>query len=290
METLETLQRKITGASDLKSVVRTMKAMAASNIGQYEMAVKALADYYQTVSLGISACFKNEKEVYVPRELKKGKNVYAIVFGSEQGLIGQFNDLIADLAIKSLNELPGTNAVWCIGTKVQDRLSESGFATEKTFSVPNSVNAITTLIGQILSKIQEYTMKDESVVFYLFHNRPKTGTEYVPVSQRLLPLDKEWKKEFEKVAWPTKKRPEILGDFIPVLAALIREYLFVSIYKACAESLASENAARLASMQRAETNIEDLLEDFRNKFHRLRQSTIDEELFDVVSGFEALKG
>jgi len=59
--------------------------------------------------------------------------------------------------------------------------------------------------------------------------------------------------------------------------------------KAYAESLASENASRLAALQRAEKNIDELLDDLSLKFHGLRQSNIDEELFDVVSGFEALK-
>ena len=72
--------------------------------------------------------------------------------------------------------------------------------------------------------------------------------------------------------------------------ALVREYLFVSLFRSCAESLASENASRLASMQRAEKNIDELLEDLNRTFHRLRQSDIDEELFDVVSGFETMSG
>jgi F-type H+-transporting ATPase subunit gamma len=72
------------------------------------------------------------------------------------------------------------------------------------------------------------------------------------------------------------------------LLALVREYLFVSLFRACAESLASENASRLAAMQRAEKNIDELLEDLNRTFYRLRQSGIDEELFDVVSGFKAL--
>lgn len=73
------------------------------------------------------------------------------------------------------------------------------------------------------------------------------------------------------------------------LLAFVREYLFVSLFRACAESLASENASRLAAMQRAEKNIDELLEDLNRTFHRLRQSGIDEELFDVISGFEALR-
>jgi F-type H+-transporting ATPase subunit gamma len=70
---------------------------------------------------------------------------------------------------------------------------------------------------------------------------------------------------------------------------LIREYLFVSLFRSCAESLASENSSRLGAMQRAEKNINEILDLLRHQFHRLRQSTIDEELFDVISGFEALR-
>jgi F-type H+-transporting ATPase subunit gamma len=72
------------------------------------------------------------------------------------------------------------------------------------------------------------------------------------------------------------------------MRALIREYLFVSLFRACAESLASENASRLAAMQRADKNIDELLEDLRGSYYHVRQSGIDEELFEVVSGFEAL--
>jgi F-type H+-transporting ATPase subunit gamma len=79
-----------------------------------------------------------------------------------------------------------------------------------------------------------------------------------------------------------------MGGGTATLRALIREYLFISLFRACAESLASENASRLAAMERAEKNINELLEDLNRTFHRLRQSGIDEELFDVVSGFEAL--
>jgi F-type H+-transporting ATPase subunit gamma len=82
--------------------------------------------------------------------------------------------------------------------------------------------------------------------------------------------------------------PEVIGSSTATLRALIHEYLFVSLFRACAESLASENASRLTAMQRAEKNIDELLEDLNKHFHQLRQSGIDEELFDVISGFEAL--
>ena len=58
-DTAASLRRKIDSAGDLQSVVRTMKAMAASSIGQYEQSVRALGDYYRTVELGLSVCFRD---------------------------------------------------------------------------------------------------------------------------------------------------------------------------------------------------------------------------------------
>ena len=88
--------------------------------------------------------------------------------------------------------------------------------------------------------------------------------------------------------WPSGNLPELFGDREQTLRALVREYLFVSLYQACAESLASENASRLAAMQRAEKNIDELVAHLTQSFRRLRQSSIDEELFDVLSGYESL--
>lgn len=110
---------------------------------------------------------------------------------------------------------------------------------------------------------------------YGFHNRPKSGALYEPVSQRLLPLDAQWQQGLAKVPWPTKTLPEVMGAGTTALRALMREYLFISLFRACAESLTSENASRLAAMQRADKNIDDLLEDLNRTFHRLRQSGIE---------------
>jgi F-type H+-transporting ATPase subunit gamma len=156
------------------------------------------------------------------------------------------------------------------------------------FTVPNSVQAITPLVGQIQIESEAHRAKGEYEQLYVFHNRPQSGALYEPVSQRLLPLDAPWAEGLAKVPWPTKSLPEIMGGGTTTLRALIREYLFISLFRACAESLASENASRLAAMQRADKNIDDLLETLHGTFHQLRQSGIDEELFDVISGFEAL--
>jgi F-type H+-transporting ATPase subunit gamma len=289
--TAASLRRKITSAGDLQSVVRTMKALAASSIGQYEQSVRALADYYRTVELGLGACFR-ESEPAPLMAMRKGRTdtsaIGVVVFGSDQGLVGQFNDVVADYAIKTLATLPDKPEVWAVGERVHARLKDAGLPLMGLFAVPNSINAITPLVGQIQIESEARRAKGEYARLYVFHNRPQSGSLYEPVSQRLLPLDASWQQGLAKVRWPTRNSPEIMSGGTATLRALIREYLFISLFRACAESLASENASRLAAMERADKNIDELLENLHGTFHRLRQAGIDEELFDVISGFEAL--
>ena len=290
-DTLASLRRKISGASDLESVVRSMKALAAASIGQYEKSVLSLADYYRTVELGLVVCLRKRGGAAAEQVGQTGtaaKTVSAIVFGSDQGLVGQFNDVLVDFVANVLNALPGEKKVWAVGERVHARLVDVGLLPVGLFAVPTSVNAITSLVGQILVESEAHHDKCEIGQLYLFHNCPKSGAAYEPVSQHLLPLDAQWGLRLAHLPWPTKNLPEVVGCQEQTLSALVREYLFVSLFKACAESLASENASRLAAMQRAEKNIDEMVGTLNQTFRRLRQTSIDEELFDVLAGYESL--
>jgi F-type H+-transporting ATPase subunit gamma len=290
-DTTASLRRKISGAEDLQSVVRTMRALAAASIGQYENSVRALEDYNRTVELGLSACFRESDQVAPPvpgQGQSEGDTIGAVVFGSDQGLVGQFNDVVADYAIEKLSALRGKPAIWAVGERVHARLLDAGLTVVGLFAVPTAVNAVAPLVGKIQLECESHRTRGKYTRVYVFHNRPRSGALYEPVHQRLLPLDAVWLRGLAEVRWPTKMRPELLGGVTDALHALIREYLFISLFRACAESLASENASRLAAMQRADKNINDLLQHLHATFHRLRQQRIDEELFDVISGYDAL--
>lgn len=71
-----------------------------------------------------------------------------------------------------------------------------------------------------------------------------------------------------------------------LLAALIRQHLFATLYRAVAASLASEHASRLAAMQIAERHIEEQLAGMMTENHQKRQEEITDELLDITSGFE----
>ncbi|OEC35905.1 F-type H+-transporting ATPase subunit gamma [Pseudomonas cuatrocienegasensis] len=296
--TLTALRRQISSAGDLKAVVRTMKASAASAIGQYEQSVTALADYARTVEFGLGVCLRAVDPLGLQRQeptTDATAVVHAIVFGSDQGLVGRFNEAVVEHALAALSQ-PSANTkttvkIWAVGERVEARLADAGIALEGSFAVPGSVELITQLVGQILLNIQlpdsAAKIATQHATLMLFFNRP-SALGYSPESQRLLPLDAAWQRALVSQPWPAKQLPEVLGSNATTLQAFVREHLFVSLFRASAESLASENASRLAAMQRADRNIGERLQTLQAQFHQLRQAGIDEELFDVISGFDAL--
>lgn len=285
------LQRRQQSAGDLGSVVRTMKALSTANISQYQMAVASLQMYYRTISLGLFASFQRGQLAVIGEEGKQRKptNV-AVIFGSDQGLVGRFNDSVAEFGQQALLHLPGQLETWAVGERVYYLLADAGLTPTRLFHVPNSVSAITPLVHDILIKSEQYRQNNQDYRFYIVHNKPLNDEGYLQSSQQLYPPDKKWQEQITALQWPSENLPQVVGATEDTLRALIREYLFVSIYKACAESLAAENASRLAAMQRAEKNIDEMLEELKLSYNKLRKSTIDAELFDVIAGFEALGG
>lgn len=290
-QTIASLQKKINIAGDLQTVVRTMKALAASSIGQYENALLSLTEYYHTIELGLGVCL-GENALLSKKFMSQEKNeiniMNVIVFGSDQGLVGQFNEIIAEYALKKIKTYGEQIHVWTVGERIHASLASAAQPLKGTFSLPKSIKAITSLVGEILLKTVALDERIDNTAFHVIYNQKKSESIYRPVTKVLLPLDNTWKKKIMESAWPGKKVPELVGESNPTFARLLREYFFVSLFQACAESLTSENASRLAAMQRADKNIDELLEGLVDSSNHLRQSSIDEELFDVISGFEAL--
>jgi F-type H+-transporting ATPase subunit gamma len=287
-DSLADLRRKLEGTRQLGSVIRAMKAISASSIVQYERAVGALGQYQHSVELGLSLCLASEQPVSADQTRAGNKLTGALVFGSDQGLVGRFNEVIGDFAAGALRSLPGPKTVWAVGARVCPPLEAAGLTVAKRFTVPGSVGAITALVTEIQIEIESYAAADNHREIHVFHNAPQSATHYAGVRLRLLPLDAAWYQRIREIAWPNARLAQLLGDCTAGLAGLIHEQLFISLYRACAESLASENASRLEAMQRAEDNIETVAGDLQQSLNRLRQSSIDEELFDVIAGFNAL--
>ncbi len=291
MQTLETLRRQIDNVQDMQTVVTTMKTLAAVNIRQYEAAVEALADYDHTLRLAFQILLRDQPILWQQQpHCVQTQSLGAIVFGSDQGMCGQFNDQIVDAANKTMEQI-GQSASWSIisvGVRAESRLQDVGRAPDHNYTVPVSAPDITNLVQNILPNIRDWQDKRALDRLFVFFNRKTSASTFESKHLQLLPISHAQLSEWKQQSWHSRSLPLYTLPWRELFSAVVRQYLFVSLFQACAESLASENASRIASMQAAEKNIKERLSELQTQFHGQRQTAITDELLDVVTGFEAL--
>lgn len=293
MATLEALRRTIDSTRELQSVVRTMKALAAVSIRQYERAAAALGEYGDTIDRGLQVLLRGRPALTEVAPARPGAAVGAVVFGSDYGMVGQFNEQVAAYAADALAGLPAALAacrIIAVGERGAARLEDVGARVERRFEVPGSAGGIGALVQDVLLALEGWREQADVGRLLLFYNQTRAGAACHPAHIELLPLDAAWLRELAARPWPSRMLPTHTLGWEELFAALIRQHLFVAIYRACAESLAGENASRLAAMQRTEQYIDDRLDELDRAFQQQRQSAITAELLDIVAGVEALAG
>lgn len=298
MRTLEGLGRKIESAEKLLATVRTMKTLAAANVKHYEKAVDALDHYNRTIEMGLQAVLKGIElpdqpsgSDYKGPVLMDGKPVLAIVFGSDHGFAGHFNDDIAAFVSEVLSEarLNGQNSrIFCVGEQAASRMKHLKYSISKIFSVPNSIAGINVLIHEILIEIEVLRAGLGVEQAWLFYNRALHGVSTVQEMDMIMPIDLT-KYRNQSWSWPSRCVPVYTIEKERLLSALIQQKIFALLYRGVAISLAAENNARLAAMQAANKNIEEMLDESLTDYRQLRQGVITSEILDIAGGAIALE-
>lgn len=291
METLESLSNALKTTGDIQAIVRMMKALSSVSIGQYDHAAAAMADYARTVELGLMAVLRHKPAVGrapAKNDQRMGKKAL-IVIGSDRGLCGGYNDKITRFARARMADGPMELGV--IGARVAARFDHGAKGTKLAFALtlPGSVEGISRLVQNTIVQIDRWTQAQGVGQIWLLHNRRSDRTTAQPQAQHLLPLPQRDLANLAKADWPGKSLPLVRMDPDHLMSWLVQQRLFVMIYRALAEALASEHAARLAAMQAAERNIEERRDALEQLYRHRRQETITRELLDVVSGFEAVR-
>ena len=286
MQGLQGLKKSIDSAGNLKSIVGTMKAHASSNINQFQNAAKASREYRRVLDMSLYVVLSGEEEELMPMETLDKGDVVHFVFGSDHGLAGRFNERIIDYALKNIEKKEDQKVI-AIGQQALQRL-RFDFDVIDYFHVPQTTDSIASMVTNLLVKIDELRDEGNITKIILYYNKPTDNYGFIEERETLFPIDLS-KVIKDKVNWESKSIPTYFSDKEVLLSDLIRQYIFITLYRAFCYSLASENASRLSSMQSAEKNIEERLEELNYEYRRERQNSITEEINDVISGFKAIR-
>lgn len=286
MQGLQAIKKSIDSAENLRSIVSTMKAHASSNINQFQNAAKASMQYRNVLDMSLYVVLSEEEEEILPLEEVKEGNTLHIAFGSDHGLAGRFNERITSFALREIPHDKGDKVI-IIGQQLHQRL-KSDFDIQKTFMQPQTTEHISSMVNRLLLHIDE--MRDETSIekIILYYNRPSDNSGFTEKTELLFPIDL-YELAKNKVKWESRSIPTYFMEKQEMISDLIRQYFFITLYRAFCFSLASENTSRLASMQSAEKNIDTRLDELNFMFRRERQNSITEELNDIVSGFKAIR-
>ena len=291
MATLEEISRRIEVAEDLQSVVRTMKTISAVGIRQHELAERAMARYLENVELGLQVAIRALDRPMAELRPPAGGRTVAVVVGSEIGLCGAFNERIVNFALESLAEsgtAPGERLVLTIGARTDASWRVNAEAPAAHEEAPATVDALTRIVGAVLTRLDNWRAEKGVTRLALFHNSPRASAGAAPVRSDLLPLDPAWLAMLRDRGWASRRLPVPAGPPEALFRQLIRQFLFAGVFTAVIQSRTAEHAQRLAAMQAADSSIAEKIEDLRVAHRQTRQDVITAELLDLISGYETI--
>ena len=292
-ETLQGLENRLNKIGDLGSVVSTMKSLAAVNIRHFENASQAADGYFRHLENAFQILMLKRPENYtLPRAAWKQELL--VLVGSHQGMVGRFNESAAGKAASlagNLIERVGTDAfsLVCLGERMVPAIQGEGFTVRKTLPMAGNLDDAVETVRDIQEYLLSRSGKVAEIAVRVVYNNSAGGSSYETRARRILPLDSELLLGIQRRPYPGYGVPMLRDSWEDVFRTLTRQYLFITLFDAVVSSMASENSARLAAMQAAEKNIDEKEEEVRSLYNSRRQSSITDELLDIVGGFEALR-
>ncbi|NLW49889.1 MAG: hypothetical protein GXY85_03475 [Candidatus Brocadiaceae bacterium] len=283
MAELRELQRKLDSIGALQDVVHAMRSLAAVYVRRAEATLEATRPYGQAVNTALRLVME-KAGLGIDREGAE-RPALGIVFASDQGLAGSFNDRVAEAAQRFPSEHGAPVRLVCIGHRGGAVLALRGLEPMLVLNAPTSLEGIKAempdLAARVFGAFQESGAEEIHFVYNAFesvgHSAARVRRVLPPVHEALEP------------GRAFRYEPILTAPPLELLDHLVEEYLFIELYQALLESHASENGARLTAMSAASSNVEDRLEEIRRQYQSVRQDTITSELMDVVSGAEALQ-
>ena len=291
MANLKEVRTRIESVNSTKQITSAMKMVAASKLRKSQNAIMSLRPYAEKFSEMLALTTVNGRQSTVFAEVREDGKILIIPLSSNKGLCGVFNANVIratmNLTKEEYQELYDNDRVdiLCIGSKVEETLKFKKFNV-----VGNHNELLDDLTYDNAAVFAERLMKDfedkkyDKIVFV--YNQFKNAATQILVTEQFLPMSSQQsavnsQSDTDFIFQPNKE--EILGTMIP-------KSLKLQVYKILLDSFASEQGARMISMTQATDNATELLKELNLTYNKARQSAITNELVEIVSGADALKG
>lgn len=291
MASLKEIRVRIASVSSTQKITSAMKMVSASKLRRAQTAILNLRPYSNKLSeiLQNLSGATDSLDAMPLFQKRPEETVALVVISSNRGLCGAFNTNIVKRVQTMLREdyatqkAAGKVKLYCIGKKAAEQLSKELEVTWRNEEVveTSSFDDIAKLAEALMSDFVSRKVDKVQIVYNRFVNQ---ATQTL-VAEDFLPISNlNTKGEGSAVNHDYIFEP----DKESILTELIPKILKLQLYKTLLDSIASEHGARMTAMHKATDNATEILKDLRLKYNNARQSSITNELIEIVSGAEAL--
>lgn len=293
MPSLKDVKMKIVGVRKTKQITKAMNMVASAKLRGAQSRIERFRPYaakFQQMLTDLAA--KVEGNAHPLLAVHEEKKVCVIILAtSDRGLCGSFNGNLIAAAFKLAREKreQGMQVKFiCVGKKGRDAVSKSEYETVMAFGdrMSNLDFSLANSVGlEVINGYRELTMDE----VYLVYGEFVSMARQVPVVQPVLPIQTPEVQETEETA-TTGSEYMYEPQEERLLAELLPRYVKVQVYRGLLDTSASEHAARMAAMDNATRNCDDMIRVLTLLFNKTRQAAITSDLMDIVGGAEALNG
>ena len=290
MANLKEVRTRIASVSSTQQITSAMKMVSAAKFRRAQNAVIGMRPYAAQLN-DIIADIDTGDGVATPyHAVRPAQKVVLVVVTSNKGLCGAFNSNVLKLANQRIAHWRAEGAALrlvCIGRKASEMLvrqKDLKVASYDELLDSPSFDAIATLADTMMADFVDKNIDRVEVVYNQFRNsisQDLVCEQWLPVNGVRRTQSGERKTNNDYIYEPSKE--EILREMIPLT-------LRSTFYRMILDSLAAEHGARMTAMQKATDNAIELLKELRLSYNKARQASITNEIIEIVSGSEALKG
>lgn len=288
MAALSDIKRKIGAVDKTRQITKAMNAVAASKFKFAQLKMDNFRPYATKFMEALnSLALRVDPTSHPLLAVRDPKRIKIICMTSDRGLCGGFNTntiRATERFVKEKTDEGKEVSLITVGKKGRDSLRRKlNVVSEYTDVFGKFDMSLSVKIGE---DVIPSFIAEEYDELYLIFNEFLNVTIQRPMVVRLLPLPSVGKE--------TEVEPEKRVDYIYepseeiLLEQLLPMYLRVLIYRALLETSAGENGARMAAMDNATNNCDEMIDTLTLKFNKARQAAITAELMDIVGGTEAL--
>mgnify|MGYP001768634566 CR=1 FL=1 len=288
MPSLKDIKRKVTAVQKTKQITRAMNMVAASKFKSAQMKMENFRPYAgKFMDVLNSLALRVQTMSHPLLAVRDPKRIRVICMTSDRGLCGGFNTNLIKTTEKFLKEKNSEGkdvSLLTVGRKGRDYFRKKANVIGQWADIMSKFDM--TLAVSISNELIDPFIKEEYDELYLIYNQFVNVSVQRPTVVRLFPLpsigqDVDVDAE-QRLDYAYEPSEEVL------LQKLLTMYVHVLIFRALLETSAGENGARMAAMDNATSNCEELISSLTLKMNKARQAAITAELMDIVGGTEAL--